>query len=89
MNNRRWAIGVLAAGAENVQRLSAGEETTEQAAIEAASDAAVLAAMDRGREEYRITVAGTEMMLTPGLTDDGEVDLWGVHDAVFTITDRP
>jgi hypothetical protein len=30
--------------------------------------------LDRGRQEYRITVAGTEMMLIPGLTGGGDVD---------------
>jgi hypothetical protein len=37
------------AGLENVQGMAAGEEAIGEAAIEAASDAAVLVAMDRGR----------------------------------------
>jgi hypothetical protein len=83
-----WTVGVLATGSEGVQQVAAGQEATEQAAIEAASDAAVWVAMDRGRQEYRITVAGTEMILTPGLTDGEDVDLWGVHDAVLVIANE-
>lgn len=85
MTNTAWTVGVLARGSEIVERLVDGEEITEQAAIEAASDAAMWVAMDRGREVYRITAAGTEMVLTPGLTDGGDVDLWGVQDAVLSL----
>jgi hypothetical protein len=41
--------------------------------------------VDRGCLEYRVTVAGTEMMVIPGLTGRGDVDLWGVRDAVLSI----
>ena len=85
MTNNAWTVGVLARESGTAQRVAGGEEGTEQAAIEAASDAAMWAAMDRGREVYRITAAGTEMILTPGLTDGGDVDLWGVQDAVLSL----
>jgi hypothetical protein len=88
MDNWSWTVGVLGDGSENVQRAAVGAEATGQAAIEAASDAAVLVAMDRSRQEYRIAVAGTEMTLTSGLTERGDVDLWGVHDAVLSIALR-
>lgn len=85
MTNSAWAVGLLTRGSETVQPVAGGEEGTELAAIEAASDAAMWAAMDRGREVYRITAAGTEMVLTPGLTAAGDVDLWGVHEAVLAL----
>jgi len=69
MDNWSWTVGVLGHGSENVRGVAAGAEVTGEAAIEAASDAAVMVAMDRGRQEYWISLAGTEMILTPGLTE--------------------
>lgn len=85
MTNSSWTVGVLARGSETVQPVADGEENTERAAIEAASDAAMWVAMDRGREVYRISVAGAEIVLTPGLTNGGDVDLWGVQEAVLSL----
>lgn len=85
MTNSAWTVGVIARGSETVQRVADGAEITERAAIEAASDAAMWVAMDRGRDVYRITAAGTEMVLTPGLTDAGDVDLWGIQEAVLSL----
>lgn len=81
----KWTVGVLAAGVENVQAVAAGEEATVGAAIGAASDALVVAAMDRGREEYRVSVAGAQMMVIPGLTDEGEVDVCALRGALVSI----
>lgn len=70
-----WTLGVLAAGAENVVPLAAGRERTRAVAVEAASDALVVAAIERGRQEYRLTVADTQMIVFPGLTERGDIDL--------------
>lgn len=70
-----WTLGVLSAGAENVQPLEGGVAATRERAVELASDALVVAAMERGRQEYRISVAGTLIIVRPGLTEQGEVDL--------------
>jgi len=79
---------VLPSGAENVQTVAAGQEATAEAAIGSASDALVVVASDRGMEEYRVTVAGVEMIFFPGLTDEGDVDLIGLRDAVLSIARR-
>jgi hypothetical protein len=77
-----WTLGVLSSGAENVQQLAGGTELTRAGAVEAASDALVVAAMDRGRQEYRISVADTRIVVRPGLTEHGEVDLLDLADAL-------
>lgn len=69
-----WWVGVLPSGVENVQTVASGREATNAAAAGAAVDALVIVAADRGRQEYRMSVAGTEMMVLPGLTAEGEVD---------------
>lgn len=71
-----WTLGVLAPGVEDVQPLAGGTAATRRGAIEAASDALVLAAMDRGRHEYRLRVADTQIGVIPGLTEHGDVDLF-------------
>jgi hypothetical protein len=75
--NETWSVGVLPAEVENVEMVAAGEEPSVEAAIEAASEAFAVLATDRGRAEYRLTVAGTEMIVFPGLIDDGAVDVEG------------
>ncbi|WP_300014807.1 hypothetical protein [Pseudonocardia sp.] len=70
-----WTVGVLSAGAENLQPLAGGTSATRAGAVEAASDALVVAAMDHGRQEYRVRVADTLIVIIPGLTEQGEVDL--------------
>jgi hypothetical protein len=81
-----WTIGVLAAGVENVQPLASGVGQSRTAAVEAASDALVMLAADRGRAEYRVSVAGAEMMVIPGLTDDGEIDPSGLRGTLASLT---
>ena len=81
-----WTLGVLSAGVENVQHLAGGTATTEREAIEAASDALVVAAMDRGRQEYRVCVADIVIGVVPGLTEQGHVDLFGLAEALPRIT---
>jgi len=81
-----WTLGLLAAGVENVQPLAGGAAATRAGAVEAASDALVVAAMDRGRQEYRIRVADTLIGVIPGLTEQGDVDLFGLADAVPRIS---
>jgi hypothetical protein len=83
-----WSVGVLPSGVENVQMVAAGEEATEEAAIDAASRALVAVADDRGRREYRVVVAGTRMVVLPGLTADGDVDLDALAQAVRSLV-RP
>jgi hypothetical protein len=84
--NITWTLGVLSAGAENVQPLDGGTAATWAGAIEAASDALVVAAMDRGRQEYRVGVADTLIGVVPGLTEQGDVDLFGLAEALPRIT---
>lgn len=81
-----WSLGVLSAGVENVQQLAGGTAATRAGAVEAASDALVLAAMDRGRQEYRIRVADTLIGVIPGLTEQGDVDLFGLAEAIPRIS---
>ncbi|MBW0116170.1 hypothetical protein [Pseudonocardia abyssalis] len=80
--NTTWTLGVLSAGAENVQPLAGGTGSTRAGAVEAASDALVVAAMDRGHEEYRVSLTYTRIVVRPGLTDRGEVDLLDLADAL-------
>jgi len=80
-----WTVGVLAAGAENVEQLARGAETTIEAARASAADAVAVAAATRGREEYRVTIAGTHMMIMPGLDNDGRLDIRGMRYAVHSI----
>lgn len=81
-----WTVGVLPAGVENVQPLASGVGESRAAAIEEASGALIAAAADRGRAEYRVSVAGAEMMVIPGLTDEGVVDLLGLQDTLASLT---
>lgn len=84
--NVSWTVGVLPAGVENVQPLASGVGESRAAAIDEASEALVVAASDRGRAEYRVSVAGAEMMVIPGLTADGEVDLLSLRDTLTSLT---
>lgn len=81
-----WTVGVLPAGVENVQPLASGVQASWAAAIDEASGALVVAAADRGRAEYRVSVAGAEMMVIPGLTEDGDVDLSSLQDTLTSLT---
>jgi hypothetical protein len=81
----RWTLGVLYGGAENTVALEEGIESSRGAAIDAASGALVVAASERGRHEYRLTVADTQIIVVPGLTERGEVDLLDLHDAVGAV----
>lgn len=80
-----WTLGVLSAGAENVQHLVGGASATRAGAVEAASDALVVAAMDRGRQDYRIRVADTQIGVAPGLTHQGDVNLFDLAESVWRI----
>jgi hypothetical protein len=65
-----------------VQNLAGGTSATRAGAVEAASDALVVAAMDRGREEYQVHVADTLIVVVPGLTEQGDVDLIDLAEAL-------
>jgi hypothetical protein len=71
---------------ENVQPLASGVGESRSAAIEEASGALVVAAADRGRAEYRVSVAGAEMMVIPGLAADGEINLLSLRDTLASLT---
>lgn len=77
-----WTVGVLSTGAENVEPLTGGTAVTRAGAAEAASDALVVAATDRGRQEYRIRVADALIVVIPGLTEQGDVDLFDLAATV-------
>lgn len=76
---------MLPAGVENVEPVASGVGESRAAAVEAASDALVVVAADRGRAEYRVSVAGAEMMVIPGLTDDGEIDLSNLRGTLASL----
>lgn len=80
-----WRLSVLAAGTENAQHVAGGAEDTVGAAAAAAAAALVAVAEEGGRQEYRLTVGATEMVVTPGLAEDGCVDLHAARDAVLSI----
>lgn len=56
------------------------------AAIVAAVDALVVVASDRGRQECRLTVADTQMIIFPGLTVEGNLDLESLQDTRRQLT---
>lgn len=73
-----WTLDVLPVGAENRIALSGGHAQSTGAAVRAAVDALVRVAAalgTAGRQEYRLSVAGNEMIVVPGLTHEGLVDL--------------
>lgn len=80
--NITWTVGVLSVRAENVKTLAGGIAATRAQAVEAASDALVVVAMDRGRQEYRVRVADTLIVVIPGLTEQGDVDLFDLAATV-------
>ncbi|MHA6781145.1 hypothetical protein ACVGOW_09130 [Pseudonocardia saturnea] len=80
--NIKWTLGVLRAGIEDEQHLAGGNAGTRVGAVEEASDALFVAAMERGRQEYRIRVADTLIVVIPGLTEQGDVDLLDLFDAL-------
>lgn len=83
-----WRLSVLAAGAENAQHVAGGAEDTAAAAAVAAADALIAVAEERGRQEYRLTVGTTQLVLTPGLTADGRIDLDAARESVLSIARR-
>ena len=80
-----WTVGLLPAGVENVQTVATGTEGTREEAIEAASGALVVAAIRSGRAEFRVSVADTRVIVVPGLTAHGEVDLYDLRDALWSV----
>ncbi len=76
---------MLPVGVENVEVLALGEEATIEAAVLAAADALVGAAQMWGRQEYRLALAHTEMIIMPGLDEDGRVDLDALREAVHAV----
>ncbi|MGE0795695.1 MAG: hypothetical protein AB7O29_10205 [Acidimicrobiia bacterium] len=75
LEGARWSVGVLATGVENTRAVAGGV-----AAAWTEATAVVLRAVAVwGRAEYRLTVAGVPVMVIPGLTVDGRVDVEDVH----------
>jgi hypothetical protein len=58
-----------------------GVEATMSAARTAAAEALIDVATRLGRQEYRVTVAGRETIVIPGLDEDG-VDLIALRGAL-------
>lgn len=77
-----WSLGVLAGGAENTAPLDAGAERTVAAAWAAAIAASVRAGEVWGRQEFRLQVGGVPVMVVPGLTIDGRVDLDDLRESL-------
>lgn len=80
--NGTWRVGVLAAGAESVRSLAEGIEPTAAEAVRAATNALVEAARSAGRQEYRIEVGRTQIMVLPGLDGKDDVDLAALRHAL-------
>jgi hypothetical protein len=70
-----WWVGVLAAGSENTVTVGAGTAPTVAGAWASASVVVLGAVGVWGRQEYRLTVGGVPVMVIPGLTGDGVVDV--------------
>lgn len=88
-----WTLQVLPTGAENLIALGSGRKETRTAAAEAATEALVrcVAALGRsGRQEYRLTVGDTPLIVVPGLAENGLVDLVALNDVVdqFALAER-
>lgn len=81
-----WTVGVLPAGVEIVQTLARGVGKSRTEALESACDALVVIATHRGRAEYRVSLADADIVLTPGLADDGEVDLTSLRVTLELLT---
>ncbi|WP_300011084.1 hypothetical protein [Pseudonocardia sp.] len=77
-----WRVGVLLDGTENVRTLAVGSSDTVAEAVSAATDALVCAALAHGRHEYRVAVAGTEIIIMPGLDQVGAVDFDALRGAL-------
>lgn len=73
-------------GVENVRPLASGAADSRDAAVDAAAGALVVAAVDRGRAEYRVSLAGTELIVIPGLTDDGQLDATMLRPMLAALT---
>ncbi|MFC4950178.1 hypothetical protein [Pseudonocardia sp. GCM10023141] len=68
-NTTTWTVGVLCSGAERTLALAGGVENQPCRGDRDAAGALVVAATDRGRQEYRLTVADTCVIVVPGLTE--------------------
>ncbi|MFB9745159.1 hypothetical protein ACFFOU_28940 [Pseudonocardia sulfidoxydans] len=71
----RWSVGVLASGVENLEWLDGGTAPSVGAAWAAATAAMMAALQVWGRQEFWLSVAGAPVMMIPGLTADGRVDV--------------
>jgi len=69
----RCSLILLVDGVENVETVGFGDEATGECACAAAADAIVGAAVVFGRQEYRLTLVDTEMIVLPGLD---EAECW-------------
>ncbi|ODU04134.1 MAG: hypothetical protein ABS81_11445 [Pseudonocardia sp. SCN 72-86] len=81
----RWSVGVLASGVENTRVVGGGVAPSVAAAWAAATAVVVQAVAVWGRAEYRLTVAGVPVMVIPGLTVDGRVDVEDVHTGLVEL----
>jgi hypothetical protein len=77
-----WTLGVLPAGAKNMQPVAGGDEATTAAAFAAAGDAPVAATGRCGRQEHRLTLADMRVIIMPGLADEGVVDLGALRNSL-------
>jgi hypothetical protein len=78
-----WRVGVLPTGVENVVTFGCGEAVTFVDAFGAAASSLVAAVVTGGRQEYRLYVDDLDMMIVPGLTGDGLVDLEDLEEYLY------
>ncbi|ODU05982.1 MAG: hypothetical protein ABS81_06080 [Pseudonocardia sp. SCN 72-86] len=93
LEGARWSVGVLASGVENTRAVGGGTAASVAAAWAAATAVVVQAVGVWGRAEYRLMVAGVPVMVIPGLTVEGGVDVEDVHTGLVELaaltTHRP
>ncbi|MGH3614861.1 MAG: hypothetical protein ACRDRK_20155, partial [Pseudonocardia sp.] len=83
-----WTLAVLPSGVENFIPLADGREPTAGAAAAAAVETLCRCAAalgEAGRQEYHLTVENRLMIVMPGRTTAGAVDLDALRETWFPV----
>ncbi|MBC3190982.1 hypothetical protein H7X46_07895 [Pseudonocardia sp. C8] len=79
----RWRVGVLRPDAENVDWTATGQAPEWVVARRRALDALAALITGEGRcQEYRLLVDTVPVVVWPGITDDGTLDVRGIDDVL-------